>query len=708
MVKMNSFTHANRLMAAGMLVFCLHGKAQQPAQQPVQQAQQSQQVQQSLQQAQAPQLPPVFSWDKPVLYHGDTLHVVYRPRGPVNTPVKGFAYLYKNFEWKGYDLSLTKTDTGWIGEKQIPEGAALICFRFYVADTIDKGNRWPYVLLIHDKNKRMTPGAYTEYALMRRRDIKGYMSDLVRPESLIEPRVAVALYVAKEWGDLTVRRNMFYRICMSVKEYFPPEKGDSIIRKGAAEIAALPDIKEQELLTIQRIYSRILNNNDAADSIMKIILAKYPNGIAFRQKQLGDVYRIMDKEKHLAAWDKFLETYPASKYNWNEFTDPVWGENSFFANSFTFQGNTAFMQHNLAEVKRLGTLAPLELLPYLYMHYVMFPFHQVQPMITDAEAYDIAKVYMDRMLKLLNDPNPEVSKRGIYAPSEWPRPFMVKDYEVFAHHVKLLFENREYAAASKLAAQVFDIIRYSDVVFNDVYVKLLLREKKNKEALEYIHGAIYANAFTAEMIKTLKADYLRNGKDEKNFPAYVISLKSKESIEKEQQAIRKAMVTVPAPAFSLSDKNDNKVSLAGLKGKIVVLDFWATWCHPCKAAMPGMQMAVDHFKNDKDIAFYFISTLEQNPRYKIMADSFVTAKKYDFTVLFDNKTDSSDRNDQAFEEYRKVLHFNGIPEKVIIDKNGIIRWWSSGGSENHIALAEEIKYVVELLKNEPESKATAK
>lgn len=696
MVKMNSFTHANRLMAAGMLVFCLHGKAQQPAQQ------QTQQVQQPEKQ------PAVFSWDKPVLYHGDTLHVVYRPRVPVTAPVKGYAYMFKDFEWKGYDLPLTKTDTGWIGQKLIPEGAALICFRFYVADTIDKGNRWPYVLLIHDKNKRMTPGAYTEYALMRRRDIRGYMSDLVRPESLIEPRVAVALYIAKEWGDLEVRRNMFYRICMSVKEYFPPEKGDSVIRQGAAEIAALPDIKEHELLTIQRVYSRILNNNTSADSMMKIILAKYPDGIAFRQKQLGDTYRITDKEKHLIAWNKFLETYPASKYDWKEFTDPVWGENSFFSNSFSFHGNMAFMQHNLAEVKRLGTIAPLELMPYLYMHYVMFPFHQVQPMITDAEAYDIAKVYMDRMLKLLNDPNPEVSGRGIYAPSEWPRPFMEKDYAVFAHHVKLLFENKEYAAASKLAAKVFDIIHYSDVVFNDVYVKLLTREKKHKELLEYIHGAIYANAFTADMVKILKADYLKNGKEEKAFPAYVISLKSKESVEKEHQAIRKAMVSIPAPGFNLSDKHDNNVALADLKGKIVVLDFWATWCHPCKAAMPGMQMAVEHFKKDKDIAFYFISTLEQNPRYKIMADSFVTAKKYDFTVLFDNKTDSSARNDQTFEDYRKVLHFNGIPEKVIIDKNGIIRWWSSGGSENHIALAEEIKYVVELLKNETEDKVTAK
>ncbi|BAV05395.1 AhpC/TSA family protein [Filimonas lacunae] len=676
-----------RLLAGGILTLaCLNAAAQQPQQQ-------------------QPQEPPVFSWTVPVVNQGDTFRAVYRPRVPASN-VKGYIYFFKNFTWQGVDLPMTKTDTAWVGAKLVPEGASLLCCRFYTGDSIDRGNKWPYVVLIHDNSGQLAPGAYSEYALMRRPQADAMMLDIVSPESLFEARFAVGLYLGKEWANVQVRRHLFYEIATTFAAFFTPEKTDSILRAGASEIMELPDVSEKEMLTVKRVYQSVLHNRPSSDSVLKIILSKYPTGLAAREEEINKIALNMNAEEHLQKWYSFLQTYPDNTYPFADYSNPVWG-NSYFANNFNFEGITLFRKKDLEGLKKMADQAPMNLLAYLYLHYVEFPFHQTEPPITEAQAYDIGKAYMKNMLSRLYNTDAAVSGRGIYAASEWPAVYMNQQRLVFTNYAKLLYEAGDYAEAGTFYPMLHESIGYSSTPFNDLYVKLLMHDKKEQEAVAYVKAAVYANEFTGDMMKVLKADYGKNKGDEKAFPAYVVAMKSKEGTEREHANIRKAMMKAAAPALSLKDTKGATVTLEAQKGKIVVLDFWATWCYPCKAAMPGMQLAVERYKNDKDVAFYFIATLEQSPRYKRMIDSFITAKKYDFRVLYDNKNDSTQQLDQAYQDFKKVLHFNGIPEKVIIDQNGVIRWWSSAGNDNHIALAEEISYVVELLKKEGETKQSA-
>ena len=63
---------------------------------------------------------------------------------------------------------------------------------------------------------------------------------------------------------------------------------------------------------------------------------------------------------------------------------------------------------------------------------------------------------------------------------------------------------------------------------------------------------------------------------------------------------------VPAPGFKLTTLNGSQVSLTDYHGKVILLNFWATWCVPCRREMPGIQQLWEHIK-DRDFVVLAVS-----------------------------------------------------------------------------------------------------
>ena len=114
---------------------------------------------------------------------------------------------------------------------------------------------------------------------------------------------------------------------------------------------------------------------------------------------------------------------------------------------------------------------------------------------------------------------------------------------------------------------------------------------------------------------------------------------------------------VPAPNFALPDLDGKMVRLSDFKGKVVLLNIWATWCLPCVEEMPSIEKLHQELK-DEDFKILAVSIDESGAR---TVAPFMKKHKLNFTALLDNKG-----------AINSLYRTTGVPESFIIDQEGFV------------------------------------
>ncbi|HWA86827.1 MAG TPA: TlpA disulfide reductase family protein [Opitutus sp.] len=143
-----------------------------------------------------------------------------------------------------------------------------------------------------------------------------------------------------------------------------------------------------------------------------------------------------------------------------------------------------------------------------------------------------------------------------------------------------------------------------------------------------------------------------------------------------------------APDWRLKDVNGNVVSAAQFKGKVVVVDFWATWCGPCRMEIPGYVKLQKKYAKD-GLVIVGMSVDQQGPG---VVKEFIAQHGVDYQIVMaDDAVEEAFGGDQPIE---------AIPTTFIIDRDGKIRDRKMGAEET----AEYEKTILQYLK--PEKAAT--
>jgi len=301
----------------------------------------------------------------------------------------------------------------------------------------------------------------------------------------------------------------------------------------------------------------------------------------------------------------------------------------------------------------------------------------------------LAKESLDTLkAKIASSP---VTLSNAAAPNQMPGSNPKAEYNRYAMlYARILVKQGRPSEALAYAKEAYGAVSSPSWDFTRAYVGVLLANNELSASYPLIVRAYRLGQATPDMKAKLKDAYVSAKGSTDGYDQLLSSISAELRDSANAHVAQFAAAKMPAPGFTLRNIRGETISLEALKGKVIILDFWATWCGPCKRSFPAMQQAVSKYKDDKNVAFLFIDTWERTKGPLPDVKNYITSNKYSFNVLLDLQDPVTKKNN-VVESYQ----VSGIPTKFVINKNGEIVYRLTGFSGGDDSAVEELSAMIE-------------
>jgi len=534
------------------------------------------------------------------------------------------------------EIPMKKSDKLWKGSfKLSDQKARVMLLRFSSGEMKDDNGENSWDVLVYGSNSQPLKGAHLQRASLLQRgaiidfkvakDMEGAKAELAKERELYPDN----------WAATTTSWSLLMR----------EKPGDETKAAIKGELEKLYEARKNDEEAVAGLLSWFeqTGQKERADEIRKSAVAANPKGKIAESKRQSEIFAERDGAKRLELLEQFLADFPQQGQMLENY--------QMMRINFLIQAKQADKAAKLLEsiAKRDGGL-----------------YNELAwSLIEKGEQLEKALGWAKKGVELLRNPDPATKPPYISA-VQWKKGLEMQlgfTLDTYAFGLAKMGKDQE---AEKAYEEAYALTKGGQPDINERVVECYVKNGQYSKAMATAVECVRKGKHSDKLVEQYKAAYIKAKGSEKGFDEALNEAKNlaKTDLRKE---ILKDRVNKPAVNFALKSLDGKTVRLSELKGKVVVVDFWATWCGPCTASFPFLQQVYEKYKANPNVVILTLNTWERvtGAEREALVRKFMEENKYTFPVLYD----------EGFVEKYGV---EGIPTKFIIDKKGMIQFKSIG------------------------------